>query len=386
MLFRSPDVEIVLNKYDNDMERYMQEMEEQLASGAACDIMDATGITDGILSNMDPLADMYPMLRNDPGFNESEYYMNVLDGMAYYGKLAEFPTCFTYSLLGVHDSFSADLTERYRQYDRITYRELLDLYSSVPDKEGRYLSKNIDAITATNANINSFIDLNNKTCDFNNPRYIAMIADAKQATPPQKTENEELNLLFGKYMSKANQEACATEYLFDSALASDFLVYFPLNEEEVFTHYIPEAGENGALTIVPVRRFCIAESSQNKELAWEFIKFLTTPEANMNVVQPAFPIHRELFKDYVTKEVVPQVELWRSEGYDIEEDIGIVTEQVLSRLSYFNEMPMEYQRYVLSIDDLFMETLVPFYQGRFTAEEAAAELQAKVSEFLQASR
>jgi ABC-type glycerol-3-phosphate transport system substrate-binding protein len=39
-----PDVEIVLNKYNNEYEKYVQTVSTQLMSGSADDIIDATGL------------------------------------------------------------------------------------------------------------------------------------------------------------------------------------------------------------------------------------------------------------------------------------------------------------------------------------------------------
>ena len=377
-----PDVEIVLNKYDNDIESYMQGVITQLISGEADDVMDATGITDGIPFSSSLLADFYPLINNDQNFNREDYFMNVFDGMAYNNRLVEFPVCFNYNVIGVNNSFSQELVDRFKRFASVSYRELFDLYHSLPDKGGMYMSRNIDAITAVNANINTFVDYANKTCNFNTEYFINFINDAKSATAQRKIEEEELNYLFGKYMSIANQEECAQQYLFDDAFADDFLVFFPLSDKEIFTHYIPETNDEGKLILVPVKRLCISEASQNKELAWEFIKFLSMPQANQNIVIPSFPVHREVYKAYVAANIEPAVEHWRTEGYNIDGETGEIIERVTDVLLKFNEMPMEYQRYVVSIDDIFMEVLVPFYLDRITAEQAALELQNRVSQHL----
>jgi ABC-type glycerol-3-phosphate transport system substrate-binding protein len=376
-----PDVVIVLNKYYNDREKYQQLITTQLLAGEADDLLDATAFSDIELAASGLLADFYPLMKNDPTFNEDDYYMNVFEAMAHKNKLIVFPACFTYLMIGVNNVFSPDLADKFRQYDKISLRELLDLYNSVEDKGHRYISQNIDALSATYDNINAFVDLENKTCSFNTPEYIRFITDIKNGTAPQKIANGEIGFTYGfTYFSKANQEEYALSYLFANTESNVYQIFLPNTEDEILTHFIPLVSENGKLNLVPIKRFCINEASKNKELAWEFVKFITTPEANEGVFIPTFPVNKELFQTYAVAELTQYIDYWRREFISVEGETADVVEQVKDILEAYNEMPMEYQPYFDF--EAIPEIIKSYYAGTLTAEQAALELQNKVSLYL----
>ena len=377
-----PDVEIVLTKYNSDIEKYRQQVVTQLMTGIADDILDSTEITENVSSGKGLLTDIYPLMQNDPDFHEADYFMNVLDALATDGKLLTFPAFFSYRLVGVQTKHSQALTEQFKQFDAITYRELLDLYRHIDAKEGKYLCENIDAVNVILANINDFVDFENKTCNFITDDFIKLISDAKQATSPRRVAEDNLGFLVGKGMTKSTQEEYARQYIFDHADERDFLVFFPYAEEQLFTHYIPLTSETGKLLIAPIKRLSISESSANKVLAWEFIKFLTTEEANPDLDLYSFPIQRELYQSYVTGYVERHLDFWRNEeGYDIIGDAGEVAAQALASQVQMNEMPMEVFESWLSMSfyEVLRETMKSFYQGLMTAEQVASELQNKMS-------
>jgi ABC-type glycerol-3-phosphate transport system substrate-binding protein len=314
-------------------------------------------------------------MQNDPAFNEDDYYMNVFEGMAYKGKLIVFPAYFSYSLIGVNNKFSAELVERFKQYNNISCRQLFDLYNSLDDKDGRYLCSNIDVITAVLDNLNAFVDFENKKCSFNTPEFIQFITDAKNVTPPQKKASGLLGMWAMRPLSRVDQEAFATQYLFADAGSTLYPVLMPYAEERAFTHYIPVAHDNGKLMLIPQKRLCISEASKNKELAWEFVKFLTTPAANENMLPISFPVHRGLFKESIPDNIAQFIKF---EGNTIEEGKEAeAVEQVMALLEVYNEMPMERQ---LELDnEIARDTLTYFYNGELTAEQAATALQNKVS-------
>jgi len=376
-----PDVEIVLNKYDNDREKYKQQITTQLLAGVADDLLDATAFSDIDLAASGLLADFYPLMKNDPAFNEDDYYMNVFEAMAYKNKLIVFPACFIYLMIGVNNTFSSELTNKFRQYDKITFRELLDIYNSIEDKGNRSISKNIDALSATYNNFNAFVNLENKTCSFNTPKFIQFITDIKNGTNPQKIANGEIGFTYGfNYFSKADLEVYAKQYFFADVESNKYQIFLPNAEEEILTHFIPLVSENGKANVIPIKRFCINEASKNKELAWEFVKYITTPEANERVFIPAFPVHKGLFKTFADAELTEYIDYFRREFITVDGETADVVVQVKAILEAYNIMPMDYQPYIEF--EAIPEVIRSFYAGVLTAEQAASELQNKMSLYL----
>jgi len=169
----------------------------------------------------------------------------------------------------------------------------------------------------------------------------------------------------------------ALKYLFYDDICSADMYLIPDCEERKFTHFIPVVRENGTLIALPLDAFAISEASKNKELAWDFIKYLTTTEVP-GYYGKVFHVNRQLFSAYVNTEI-----LWNTN--EIERLLGEfepleTSEQILTRLEAYGEMPMEFQTDFMR--DEIKKIIQSFYDGFFTAEQAASELQNKVSLYL----
>ena len=375
-----PDVEIVLNKYDNDFLGYQQQVNTQLLSGTADDLLDAAPLDESRMADSGLLADIYPLMENDPNFQEDDYYMNVLAAMATDGKLIVFPTSFNYELVAVNNTFSPELVAAYQQYDKVSYWDLFALYDSLADTGGRYIGRNFDAGTALVANMDAFIDQEARTCSFDSQDFIDFITKAKVGTDPEKIAAGEIGWSYSfDCQSAADWEAYALQYVFASADCGIYSALLPYADEK-FTHFVPLTNRAGAVSILPSKRFCINAASPNQDLAWEFLKFLTTPEANQDTYIPALPIHRELCRSYIETNLALYAEQY-SEAIPLSCSVDEAVQQLLTKYMAWNEMPMAYQPTYYDLADT-NDTMIAFYNGTLSAEQTASTLQNRVSLFL----
>jgi len=372
-----PDVEIELHNYRADYDKYRQQVRTQLMAGEADDLLSFVGFNNPSFFDSGLLTDFYPIMQNDPDFNEADYFTNVFEGFAYQNKLLMFPIFYSYFIISVNDTFSSELTEKFMQYDEITYREVFNLYNSLEDKGNYYISTSVDALTVLERNISAFVDFANNKCYFNTPEFIKFITDAKNGTDPQKIADGYLGYThsYGA-LNVLEQPELALKYLFcDDGISIDYYL-LPDDAEAKFTHCIPLVHENGTLMIEPANAFLLNEASKNKELAWEFIKYLLTTETKHSMY--SFPIHRQIFESYVDGEVFRAIGYMRRTFGEFEP--GEAGEQIKARLKTYNEMPMEFSIYLDF--DAIKEIMQSFCDGIFTAEQVASELQNKVSLYL----
>jgi multiple sugar transport system substrate-binding protein len=368
-----PDVTVELTDYKGDEEKYKLQVTTQLLAGKAPDIMDAF-LSEEQYFDRGLLADILPLMQNDPAFNEDDYYMNIIKSTAYKGKLITFPITFYYRMIGVNNTFSQELVERYSGYETISFRQLFDIYNNLEDTGGRYLCWNIDPLTAVAENLNTFIDYENKKCYFDTPGFIEFINDAKNCTSPQKLTAGELGWVSGGKIDRADREHHATQFLFENVQSNMISVL----DTEIFTHYIPLVNDKNELILMIGRRHCINGLSKNKELAWEFIKFLTTPQANEDFIQLSYSVNKEQFRTAIPPNIAFDVDEWRRKlGYDIDGETDEIVEQVMAKLEVYNEMPGEYPLYLCY--DYMKEALTFFFKGSMTAEQVAEQLQRRVS-------
>ena len=384
-----PDAEIIINNFDCDPEKYQQQVSTQLMAGTGDDLIDATGFLELSMLDSGLFADIYPLMRNDPDFNEDDYYMNVFEAMSSGGKLYQFPVLFFYDLIGVNNTFAPELAEQFRQYDTISYRQLITLYDSLADPGGRELCRDVDAYTALYNNINTFIDLENKTCDFQTPEFIALISEAKAATDPEKIRRGELGYTYGWSIEAGRTFAQtlaeqAQKELFFRNQSGLIELYIPGLFDEIFTHFIPLTDERGKIGMTPLDSYLINNASENKDLAWEFLKYLTTAAYEDPWNTDGFYVNKAAFQ----QNVIACSKTWENfsqqlAGYSIDIDEAAVAAQIIETLDHYNSLPMTNKFAAASIlPDIYMPLIQSFYDGRMTAEQVASELQNKVSLYL----
>ena len=374
-----PSVEIVVNNYDGDYEAFELQTYTKLMAGDADDIIRALGFSDMKLFDSGLLADFYPLMQNDLSFKKDDYFLNVFKGSEYHGKLYTFPINFMYEVIGINNSFSGGLAAQFHQYSTVSYRQMLDLYDGLTDKGGRCVQKDMSALYTIIESLNMYIDYENKTCDFNNDSFIRFIIDMKNAGIPMTIDEYE-----SASFTEAEMEEEAQQYLFRSTnpTRNALSVFFPYIDEKAYSHYIPLVDEKGNLMFGSEYSLCISEASENKELAWEFIKFLTTEEANQGQnLSPCFPVHKKFYNTSVFAGVTASVENLELIG-TINGEAGEVVTSVMNTLASYHEMPMIWIQTPASVVDIILESLTNFYMGTQTAEQVASALQNKMLLYL----
>ena len=382
----------MVHDYDrDDFVKYREQLTAQLLAGDADDMFDASIMSNMKLHESGYVADIYPLMRNDPDFNEDDYFMNVFEAISHKGKLMVFPTQFFYEFYGVNNRFSADLVARFQQSETVTNRQIVELYKEFAGESGLYAYQDLDTLIFLLRNIQEYIDYENKTCDFVNGEFIKLLHDLKEATNPQRIANGFLGtsgdheLIFTTPMLEEE----ALKYMFRYADSGQFYypALFPFVEPQAFMDFKPVVTESGELQIGVLRDFAISEASTNKELAWEFLKFLTTPEANdEEYPQLFFPVHRGLFQSYMKVDLAERAEYWR-ERKAIDGDNEAVAARQIAIYEKHLAMPMkECYRLISggtgSIGELMLESITAYCQDMLTAELLASELQNKVSIYL----
>ena len=380
-----PDVEIVLNKYDDDWEKYSMQVSAQLVAGTSDDIMELGFFSLVKLAERGFLADINYLMRDDPGFNEDEYFMNVFRGMDYKGGLFAFPTSFNYMLIGVNNTFPDGFADRFKQVETISFSELLDVFLTLDDRGGRSAAYNLDAITFVSNNFRRFADYESKTAHFNNESFISSLVGWKEATDPQKITDGEIGWSrVSHILPLEHQKESARMYLFSNEPNYTYQIFLPPSDGDIFTHYMPVVTDAGKLIIDPARRYLISESSKNKELAWEFLKFITSDERISGFdIRTAHPVNKEVFRRLAPDHLTNLIYSLRADNQALDGSVPDLVAQIMANVEKVCEMPMEFPHnyYDTMMIEMF-GILSNFYTGAVSAEQVASELQNKYSLYL----
>jgi ABC-type glycerol-3-phosphate transport system substrate-binding protein len=366
----------------------------QLMAGVADDIINVSGLPLFDLADRGFAIDLLPLMQNDPDFNEDDYFMHVLNAFKYRGGHYAFPMDFGYTLIGINTFYlpdvnsrnSEEIIEKFTQLETISHRQMLDLYMGLESRDGLYARRGANAFDYIIITLSNFIDFENNTANFYSDEFIRTLNDWREVTDPLLIAEGRFpvgNIFAG--VCRETQHELASRYLFAAyGTGLTYAIFFPQAEQELFTHFIPLATCDGEILVGTGRDFFINSASDNVELAWEFLKFLATDMYVYSGYPLGIPTNRDKFRNTISQSINREVRLWEQEGrLFVAGDVDELTESIYKRVSVLNEMPMRHSHeYWGAHSVMIREIITSFYHGVLTAEQAALELQNRISIFL----
>lgn len=279
----NPNVKVVVNRpisaiFDGlfapeSFTDYSRHLEMGLMSNTGDDILCLNTIDYYKYADSGLLMDFYSLIKDDPDFDGDNYFMNVIEAFEYKGGLYVFPLNFEFQLMGVNLHVNSELVNAYKQYDKISTRDLLDLYQRF--NPGQYsLGYMLTPPLLLLTEMDSFVDREKATCDFTNQRFLDLLNDSRMATA--KDQDWRSGFVYAVW-SLEDETELAKKYMFQPAYSINLQYIIPQREDKNFTHFIPLVSDDGKATIgslSPPTQLAISKGSKHKEAAWEFIKYL----------------------------------------------------------------------------------------------------------------
>lgn len=252
------------------------ELVTRLMAGSAPDVL-ATYVTPNVLES-GHLIDLYPYMNNDPDFREEDYYMDVITAMETNGRLYALPYNFFY--VGTY-AMRADLdpaaAARFEEAERVTYADMVGLYQEIGAERDMQFYETFGPDNVFTYYLDSVIDLENKTCNFQDDELASVLEAAKLIPHPNVTYSVSDGMLVmspgGSTLAIERQRNPASPYLFSECdLIFDPELLFPY-EGKLYTHPRTITSAGGKRLFEIYTNLMITDSCEDKELAWDFIKF-----------------------------------------------------------------------------------------------------------------
>ena len=392
------NVEIIVDVYEADFmtmdfEKYATQVSVGLMSGTAGDIIMPMWIIPNFnfMNYIDNglLVDFYTLMENDPNFDPDDYLMNVFKAKEYKGGLYEFPIGFEYKHIAANSHFSEELVYMLNEVDSVTYDDLFEIYKNLDNAEGFYFARSFNITAAILENLYKFIDFENKTCKFDTAEFVQFITDALAFTNPDEVENTGMGSSSNMIPADEILEN-SKSYLFQLFTDSNYHYFLDYEWNNPFPNLKPLADSDGRLSITPSQLYAIPASSQNQELAWEFIKFLTSEDADVINYLSSFPVRKDLFIDFADHVINHYMILAHTrniKGIPLPSADKDEPER-LAALAYFEELstkPKYTLRMTKEIADIIKDEMNMFRNSVITAEQAGENLQQKISLILMES-
>ena len=350
-----------------DYEKARQTYHEDLLSGNVPDIM-LIREDYQMLSNKGLFEDMRPWMENDPDFHEEDYMMNVLEAFGYKGHLERIPWRFFVSTNFAKTEYVGDRTN-------LSASELVAL--DLPEDMCYFysgLGKSEACRDLLLCAAGSFVDYENGSCTFDSEEFVRLLELANTIPTGKLPE--------GDYCYRENKVLLCPGSLWSlGSYHAEHEVTFG-NADVTLCGIGCEGGAVGMASAIAV-----SAQSQEKQAAWEFIKFNLQEEQQYfgrDAYRYCFPVNRKALEKMLCDDTLPHDEhhtaSLQMDGVDVE--YGAATQE---ELSYFRDYLDSLHTSLLDdtkITAIVQEEAGKYFAGDCTAEDAAKAVQGRVSLYL----
>ena len=386
----NPDYRIVVKDYsiyqtEDDYEAGTNKMNSEIAAGQGPDIIIANSSTNLMNYAAKGLfVDLYKYMDEDPAYDRSNYFENVLKACEYDGKLVFFSPYFYINTLAGKKSILGD-----RQ--SWTFEEMTEFSKNLPaGSQLMFAQTREDFMTMCIAvDINSYVNVAEHKCTFDNDQFKALLTFVKDL--PARTDDFYDKL----YSEDIDYEGMYrnNKFVLTDAYLSGFdnfrnLVQETFGEEVTLVGY-PSSSNNGAAMGL-YEMFAISSKCKHPDGAWEFVKHMIDDDHQSKVTW-GIPLSIKRFNELAEESMKEQ----KTEDYDKivyeapyssyypDNNIKPLTQKEVDQFTDYVKGVTTYSSYLdESIMNIIYEEAAPFFEGQKGVDEVATIIQSRVSIYL----
>lgn len=362
----------------------------ELMSGNSADIIDVGGFSVYKYAKTELFCDLYSFMDSDASFNKNEYYTNIFEAKEFEGALYSLPCGFTYNMLyGSKNLLEKSNIEIPKS---LNYVEMIQIYERVLGESdlGPKLLPGLTPYTFFYYEYPEYYNIHTQTASFSTSKFEDYLRLTKKYIPI----NEEMDFTRIGY----DDSFLYQDYLFcifDVSGGTDLFNF--LFDFHNITDPIPMVSSSGTAYFRTMREYAIAESSSNKDLAWEFLKYYICEKKVPETIDSEYA--HKYYSDYNDFVPINKANFFNSFKfsylYSLEEiskepnvkwkqgDLEAAADESLKLIHTWNQQrnaeQAEGEIYGMLCDDLNSY----YYMDILTAEETANRLQNRMTIFLQ---
>ncbi len=380
-------------------------MNTEIISGHAADVLLLSNLPFQSYGEKNILEDLLPYMESDPEFNMADYRENVLNAFKQGDKLTALPTGFQ---APIFVSKKGEFTQ-----PEISTAQFFEKLLSIKKEQmpGAEYSRDAASIfyQLMESNIPQFTDASGNIM-LDSPEFIGFLENIKQAdniykSLPQPDYGED-GIMGGRAYAMAEPIGGEDE---ENPFVMDF--------QQIYGYYAASGwkqqyGQDLEIRFMPSLRtpnvkgftcynlYGINRSSQQKDAAWQFLKFLVSEplQSSDSVGSYGIPINKKAGEKLVALQL-READLERRQ-YELDQKIAAGEEEMERDSYYENYMNSLFtqadadmiEKMVSQVDTLLSydstvlnmanEELDPYLKGQKSAEETAKTLQSRLSMYL----
>ena len=364
------------------------------------------------------LEDLSKYMDADTEFNTSDYKSNILNAVKYEGGQYIMPLSYSFSILTYDPEILETAAEDiFNGKEAMSLAQVLELTTGFADEYNAAREEPVKLInygkenlfsTLFKNNYKSFVDIENKRCDFNSGSF----TDLLNMVTAYADNGYISDSVFGM-MKKGGGEAgsgapempdfedvqmrLSTAYML--GLQGNQSLFNMLNKDAEVTRMFmssssasAENHEIGALSANDFgdveadvfNMFGMNSNSKNKRTAWEFIKFLLSDEMQSSLNIISLPVNNNARAENMKLEVVEElfVPVEEREAKELTPEQQAILDEYAGYIEDYSNQINAVTLTDSKIMSIVMEETNLFFTGEKSAEEAASSIQSKVSLYL----
>lgn len=333
------------------------------------------------------VADIGEMIAADPELSQKSFMENVFDAYRVDGKLYYVIPSFSVRTLVGKTSVVGDRSTWTMQEMRSKLDELPEGTQVIGELTK---SEFIDMMMQYCGN--DFVDVETGKCEFDTEHFVQMLEFAK--TLPEEINWEELGEDYWETESQQYRDGrtlLAECNVSNTRYVNDYINgYF--GEDISYVGFPTDSG-NGAV-VEASEQYLISAKSENKEGAWEFVRYYLTDEYQQEVL--TFPVDKEIFEERAmeaTQNPYYFDEMGKKVEYESKLSVGgesivlpnMTKEQVTKFVDFVGSID-KCVYYDEDIQAIISEEAASFFAGQKTAQEVAKVIQSRVEIYVSESR
>jgi len=372
-----------INFYD-DIERGREQVGIQFMAGNPPTLIVGSGFVDHMNPGSDALlACWLPIIQADPEFNEEGWFMDALDAFTHNGRLTAFPASIQYRHVVINSTVPG-LLEAVQGRNSLSLNDIKELHRQFSPDNSMSMLRTFDVLLAVETYIDRFFDFETGRVEFNSPEFIDLITESRELTSAAQTLGSR-SVDFGNMATELEN---GRNYLF--MLVNNYaLHHFDVfdNDEIVFVNPLFYVNDEGELIVQrqPHFTFFLSASASPIEqaLAWDFVKSAIITSDDNILGRSRYPAHHPIHADNQIFQVYNVLQWFMDESYPShswQRRPGVFSEVVFAQYAAAEAMPLRGGNFAPQVVwDTMSEILGQFHDGLITAEQAANDLQNRIT-------
>ena len=376
-------IEIINYVENNDYDAAITRFTNELIVGSGPDIIDLSKLNMDMLAGKGILEELTPYLKKDSTLKRDDLFESVLKAYTIDGKLYTIPNGFCVWGIAGSKEYIGSYGEGYTW----SIKDIMNVVKQNPNKEMfGYGSKYYILSNCLMNNIGKFVNWQSGECNFSNEEFMGLLEFANNFKAKFDTSVQDYN---------------PTDLIVEGTIIAEEMILNPhqplqyweiLYDEEYVIKGFPTT-EGTGLTILGENMLAINAASDNKGIAWEFIKSLLMEEHYKNRDLLYYPTrisaYDALNKDYIapiytTDENGNQIEISKGSIDYVEYYAG--TEEEIARLTDIINSCDRADRYDKQIWSIVEEEAAAYFEGQKSLEDVAEIIQSRVKLYVDENR